>query len=403
MRRRFLNSGGAVEPPMAATFVARDVTDLVIASMTDSSIVQPIGIVIMWDRDNEWFKAFAFSDDFLPSIYVNNSYVEEFFVEQYLPVGILLYGRRQAEDLGTDPTEITCVSLLMPSSSGEAYNLITPALARAAGRQFLQTSPFHSGTSYILNKIDTTENYSQTIPLSHNYLDSFAPDNILSGYNIFHETDYFFMYGDDRVGSDVEFSIRDEFNNFIVGGNIINQDIQSYQVAKSPFVSSYSSFESYYCPYINEEPDMYSGETGAYIDFAFDMPQCRLQDRTQPAGYLRKIVSGWYNTFNGLGRIQLPTILELRMLFARLGLITFIQDTLMAQELITTRFIDLLFLGSSPAFGSVFFGATMTNSTSTYHIGIQGLSGRLFTLLPSYPSKCDAFCIPFFSLSVDDF
>ena len=107
-----------------------------------------------------------------------------------------------------------------------------------------------------------------------------------------------------------------------------------------------------------------------------------------------------------LGRyaFRIPTLLELRMLFARLGRITEVELELMNQGLITHPIATLFNYGENALSG---LGGVVLSSTKlgVYHMGMQGLSARFVGVAntSSIIPPVNMYCIPFFRFTSDMF
>lgn len=432
MRRRFFNSGGAVEPPVE-TFSACEVTDDLVLSMdvdqTDF-MNQAIGTVIMWDYEEKRFRAFIFDSFTLEASHMGHNGFKEYPKNQFLPFGILLYGRRQMQQIEHTnygetyypDNSITCVSLLTYNYVQGTMIPTVKEVATAWG-EYYRVNKLNSFAAAISVKRDTSSLIGDTKTLpqsmySNDPLLQASTQNANRGYNTFLTTDAYYVLSGGLIQGvniggtedDVVYDVNDMVEeSFVMAYNGYTGAMGASSAMYSPFVDRGIGeiLNNWCCPDLNQDTYMYrianNNTTKATLEDVMFEPRLGQQNNTFLKDMANNFITQFEHKVDGW-TLRIPTIYELRMMFARLGRISEVESELQKQGLITTP-IATLFADGPDGLGGVVLSANIVN-LSINHYGIQGVTARLVSVSPIQTAKSSEYasiCIPFFRLTSDMF
>lgn len=405
MRRRFLNSGGAVEPPIEGpTFEAYDITDYVKQGVS-SNIPQyvPIGTTIMYHKPSDTLKAFAFTSNMIDAMTDGQGGINSktYAVNDYEPVGIVLYSRRQIEiGSGLDPNRLCCISLHALDLQGGEAVLRNGAVEYEFAKELLSSSYFKDCKRFVVTGVAADAAIdSGKIPSCSTALD-FNPSSASNK-----KKDY--MFSTDREVDDTTLSILDPNDGYRGKVRCFPLSPLGFSSALSdkiwsPFETSIDDFDSnYYNPLIKEEEYVIRP-----MDSAWVLPSQYFSVPYDWDALITSFVDSLQDRF-GLYRVDtnfftLPTINELRMMWARIDIIT---ETEVALAEIFP-YIPILgsFKGPSVVMPQRSFIYSCDYLSSSERHLCMGYMGRLMALPlgSGVILGVNALVIPFFHLSYTD-
>ena len=403
MRRRFFNSGGAVEPPIEGpTFEAYDITDYVKQGVSaDIPQYVPIGTTIMYHKPSDTLKAFAFTSNMIDAMTDGQGGINSktYAVNDYEPVGIVLYSRRQIEmSSRLDSSRLCCISLhaLVPQE-GEVV-LRNGVVEYTFASELLNSSFFKDCRRHVITGVAADKAIDiNKIPLCSISLDF----NNASNYN--NRIDY--MFSTDRE-VDTTLSVLDPNDSYRNKVNCIPFSALGFNAYSdkiwSPFETSIDDTHgNYYNPLIKEEEYVIRP-----MDSAWVLPSEYFSVPYDWDALITSFVDSLQDRF-GLYRVDtnfftLPTINELRMMWARIDIIT--ETELALAEIFS--YIPILgsFKGPSVVMPQRSFIYSCDYLSSSERHLCMGYMGRLMALPlgSGVILGVNALVIPFFHLSYTD-